>query len=134
MHYVYAITTPASTTFANRQKTILALSRGRITRVDVQFPSGLQGLAYLVINRGLNQLFPTNPDGYYASSAETIWWPEDYDLSTDPFQLEAYTWNLDVVYQHTITVRVTLEPVTPGASLWETARQILGLQSGVPSA
>jgi len=112
MMYVFPITTPAATPPTAKLKTILPLACGKITRIDIQFPSGLQGYAHLALNRGLHQLFPSNQAGDFASSQETIWWNENYDIDQAPFQLEAFTWNLDNTYPHTITVRIVLEPIT----------------------
>jgi hypothetical protein len=134
VHFVFGITTPASTSYASRKKTVLPMARGKITRLDLQFPPGVQALAHIVLTRGLHQLFPTNPEGDYASSAETIWWPENEDLAQPPFQLEAYTWNLDTTYPHTITVRITLEPITPATTLWEEVKQLFAAQPEVTSA
>jgi len=129
MMYVFTITTPASTPPTAKLKTILPLTRGKITQMSIQYPSGLQGFAHLVITRGLNQLFPTNPDGDFATSNETISWPEEYLLDVDPVQLEAYSWNLDDTFDHTITVRIVLQPITPTATLWE---EVKALFTGTP--
>jgi hypothetical protein len=133
VHFVYPITTPHSTSYANRQKTVLPLARGKITRMDLQFPPGLQALAHIVLTRGLHQFFPTNPEGDYASSAETIWWPESEELDQPPFSLEAYTWNLDDTFPHTITVRITLEPIAPTSTIWEEVKQLFATSPGVAS-
>jgi hypothetical protein len=130
MMYVFPITTPPSTPATAKLKTILPLARGKITRVDVQFPSGLQGYAHLAINRGLYQLFPSNADGDFASSQETIWWPENYDIDQGPYQLEAYSWNLDNTYQHTITVRIVMEPLSSTPSITEELAKLLGPTGG----
>jgi hypothetical protein len=130
MMYVFPITTPALTLPTAKQKTVLPLARGKITRVDIQFPSGLQGYAHLALNRGLYQIFPSNPEGDFASSQETIWWNENYDLDQGPYQLECYTWNIDNTYPHTITVRLVLEPITPQTSLWEEIKTLLGGTGG----
>lgn len=124
MIYVYSITTPANTLEAARQKTVLLLQRGRITHVEVQFPAGQLGLVHVALNRGLHQLFPSNPTANFASSNETIAWDENYLLVADPVQLEAYTWNLDATYDHTVTVRVVMEAVEEAADI---AREIAAL-------
>jgi hypothetical protein len=109
MIFVFPITTVANTLEASKQKTILQLPRGHITGMQVHFPSGHIGLTHIQLARGLHQLFPTNPEANFSSSGEAIVWKEDIKLDTPPYQLEAYTWNLDDTYDHTITVRVEME-------------------------
>ena len=111
MIYVYTITTPTNTLASAKLKTILPIAAGRISEVSLQFPSGAVGYHHIQINRGLHQLWPLNPDGDFATSDETIHWFEQYDLAYAPWQVEAYTWNLDTVYDHTVTVRIVTVPL-----------------------
>lgn len=126
MIYVFPIIVPANTLASAKQKTILPLSRSKIIGMMVQFPSGQVGLAHLALNVGLHQLFPTNPEASFASSAETVSWLEDYVLDIGSNQMEAYTWNLDTVYDHTITVRVVCESLPDTTGLLNTLKQLLG--------
>lgn len=130
MIYVFPIVTPANTPETAQLKTILQLPRGNITRMMVQFPSGHIGLTHIGLNRGLHQLYPSNPEARFSSSAETITWDEDYPLDTPPLQLEAYTWNADDTYAHTITVRVVMEEPKRQTSLVDEVKSLLGLGQG----
>lgn len=127
MIYVFPITTPPSTPEASKLKTILTLTRARITGMQVHFPSGHLGLTHIGINRGLHQFFPANPEASFSSSGEAIVWKEDVLLDTPPYQLEGYTWNLDDTYDHTITVRVQLETLEEEKSLVDEVKALLGL-------
>jgi len=109
--YVYSITTPANTSADARLKTVMPIVRGRITEVGLQFPSGAVGYHHIQIRRQLHQLWPLNPEADFAASDETIHWFEEYDLDQPPFFLDAYTWNLDTVYAHTVTVRIVTVPL-----------------------
>lgn len=100
---------------------------GKITHVDIQFPSGVNALAHIAIAGGLHQAFPTNPDGNFASGNETISWDEDFDLLTGPLSLDAYTWNDDTTYDHTITVRVVM---TAASLMANVSSQIKALLAG----
>jgi len=124
--YVFPITVPANTPATAKLKTILSLSRSHITGLMVQFPSGQVGLTHLALNMGLHQFYPTNPEANFSSSGETISWAEDYKLDTGAFQMEAYAWNLDTVYDHTITVRVVCEALPDTSSLLTEIRKLLG--------
>jgi hypothetical protein len=109
MIYVFALTIPANTSEANRLKFLLPVTAGKVIRGMVEFPSGHCGLTHLRICRGLVQLWPTNPDAQFKSSNETIDWEEAYELSTPPFEFQAYAWNDDDTYAHTITIRLVIE-------------------------
>lgn len=106
MIYSFSITTPKSTVEANKAKTELKLTGGIIHQVDILFPTGCMGYAYIAINDGLHQLWPTNPDEYFHTDGETISFEEFYDLKYGPHVLTAYTYNLDEKYPHTIIVRL----------------------------
>jgi len=122
--YVFPITIPAGTLESAKTKTTLKLTAGRITRVHLEFPAGHMGLTHIHINVGLHQLYPTNPDADFSSSNETISFVEDLLLDRPPFEVQAHAWNLDDTYEHTITVRLELESLTPGRSLAEELREL----------
>ena len=117
MIYVFPITLPANTPETAKLRTTLKLTRGKITRVMVEFPPGHAGLTHLAVRRGLFQLWPVNPEATFRSSNETIIWEEEYELSTPPYDLDAYAWNEDDTYQHTITVRIVIGPLAVQTSL-----------------
>jgi hypothetical protein len=125
--YVFPLTLPANTPEAAKLKTVLPLTAGKVTRVMVEFPAGHVGLTHLHINRGLFQVWPVNPDASFKSSNETIIWEEEYDLDTPPYQFEAYAWNEDDTYEHTITVRIALEALEVQRSLVEEVKALLGV-------
>ena len=124
MIYVFPLLIPANTPETAKQRTVLALARGRITRVMIEFPAGHVGLTHLYIRRGLHQVWPANPEVNFKSSNETILWDEDYSLETAPHQLDAYAWNEDDTYEHTITVRIVLEPAQATVSLIDQLRDL----------
>src|SRR5579859_1204792 len=106
MIYVYAVSIPANTPKTAPLVQDLQLSAGTITRVNVQFPSGVTALAHVQLRLGLFQIYPTNPDGDFASSNETIAWDEEFTLDTGSNVMTFIGWNTDTVYSHTIAVRV----------------------------
>ena len=125
MFYVFPITIPANTSEAQRTRTTLKLTAGRITRVHLEFPAGHVGLTHIHVNCGLHQLWPTNPDADFSSSNETISFIEDLLLDIPPFTLTAHAWNLDDTYEHTITLRIELESLKSGRSLAEEIAALL---------
>jgi len=131
--YVFPITIPANTPATAKTKTTLKLTAGRITRVMFEFPAGHVGLTHIHINSGLHQLYPTNPDADFSSSNETIDFAEDLVMDLRPFTLEAYTWNLDDTYDHTITVRLEVEAPKQTRSLAEEVAALLMPVEEVPA-
>ena len=127
MFYVFPITIPANTPDTAKLKTILPVTAGTVKRVMVEFPAGHVGLTHLHINRGLAQVWPTNPDASFKSSNETIEWAEEYVLDTPPYQLEAYAWNEDDTYDHTITVRLELAALVVVKSLVGEIKSLFGM-------
>ncbi len=108
MFYDWAIVIPKSTTEAVPVETWLELTKGTVHRVEVEFPAGCMGLAHCRIMRGLHQLWPTNPDGSFATDGYTIAFNEATELADEPLALKASGWNLDDTYAHTITWRFAL--------------------------
>lgn len=110
MIYRFAISTPANTTKLNKQKTRMKVTRGVIHQLDIVFPPGPNGLLHLQINAGQNQVWPTNPEEEFASDNDIISFREHNELMLEPYRLEAYTWNLDDTYAHTVIVRIGILP------------------------
>lgn len=128
MIFVYAITTPANTPQSAPVVTNMELDAGQITHVDIQYPLGVSALANIQITDGLHQVFPTNSDGAFATSAETIGWNDDYLLNQPPYSLTAYSWNLDPLWPHTITVRFEIKALPKPTP--DLAAEILSLLQG----
>lgn len=108
MIYSYTITTPKNTLEGDKQKTTLKLARGIIHRVEFVFPPGPAGLLHLHINDALHQRWPSNTGENFASDDENIGFHEHLELSREPLELQAYTWNLDDTYPHTVIIRIGL--------------------------
>lgn len=106
MIYRFGITTPANTAEANKQKTLLKLCQGVIHQIDITFPAGPAGLLKMHINRGLYQVWPNTASQVFAADDTTISFREHFELNNSPFELEAWTWNLDDTYEHDIIIRI----------------------------
>ncbi|SRR5579875_210667 len=110
MIFVTNIKTPANTPKDNPLVTTIDIVSGTITLMSVQFPPGCNALAHLKLLWGLYQLFPSNEQGDFATGGETITWDESIDIMAEPLQLTAVTWNEDQQYDHTISVRIVMQP------------------------
>lgn len=110
MDYSFEVSTPANTSKDDALETKLTLSAGLITEVWLYHPVGCHGFAHAVIEQGLNQLYPTDPEGSYAGNGSPITFTDRVELSV-PAKLTLRTWNLDDTYDHKVYVRITIERV-----------------------
>lgn len=125
MIYVFPITIPKNTPQSTPLNTTLELSPGRITQVHVQYPSGVVALAHIQIFHTGFQVFPTNPDGSFATSDETITWDDDVLLDKGVYSLLAVAWNTDASFDHTITVRIIMERLAGNGNLAAEVAELL---------
>lgn len=88
----------------------MRLCRGIIHKVEMQFPVGCAEAAHCHINRGLHQVWPSNPENNYASDGHIIAFMESYELLTPPYNLDLWTWNESENYDHKITVWISVLP------------------------
>lgn len=108
MIYHFTISTPANTQEADKNKTVLKLERGIIHQIDIIIPPGHAALANLAINRAIHQVWPSNNQNYFKGDDTTISMKEHYPILKEPYQLEAYTWNIDDTYSHSFYIRIGL--------------------------
>ena len=132
MIFVHTVSTPASTTEDNPQRTELVLGLGIIHRLDVGFPLGPQGLLHVAIDRDGRQLYPSNPQGNWAWDNLYIEHPTWFELEVEPFTVVARTWNDDDTLAHQVTLvflilpRDILQPPRPEASLFQRLSRVVG--------
>lgn len=108
MFYEVDINVETANTVDNKAKTVIKLTHGVIHQLGIYFPPGCANLVHVTINRGLNQIFPTNPDGSIKGDALNVQGREFHTLIKAPYQVEVFAWNESASYDHTITVRVWL--------------------------
>lgn len=130
MIFVHNIKTPKNTASTTPLKTTIPIVRGTITLVSVQFPPGCNALAHMKILWGLYQLFPSNEQGNFATGGETIDWVEDIEISNEPLQLTAVSWNEDTEYDHTISVRIVIQPKLASRNVSDVVQQVFQQQAG----
>jgi hypothetical protein len=130
MIFVHNIKTPANTPSSTPVETVIPIIRGTITLMSVQFPPGVNALAHLKLLWGLYQLFPSNEQGDFATGGETIDWVEDIDILHEPLQLLAVTWNEDTEYDHTISVRIVMQPGAGKTNVSDVVQAVFQQQAG----
>jgi len=108
MFYAWNIKLTKGKEEKTKQKQVLKVEQGTITRFELVFPSGCSGLVYVHINQALHQVFPKNPDYQLTGNGQTIVSTDEYPIKEPPYELYFYGWNTDEIYDHTITVRIQL--------------------------
>ena len=112
MFYDFAVTVTAGTTKATPKEQELKLTYGIIHQVEIEFPRGCKGYVSLALDHWEHQFLPTNPDEAFNGDGYTIVIKEHYPLTTTPYSLYARAWSPDAVYNHTITVRIGVLPLS----------------------
>lgn len=108
MLYEVDINILTTNTVNNKQETIINLTHGVIHQLGIYFPPGCTNLAHVAINRGLNQIFPTNPEGSIKGDGLNVEGTTFHPIIKAPYQVEVYTWNTNAIYDHIVTVRIWL--------------------------
>ena len=97
MIYVFDFETAITYGASNKLKTVLELEKGVTYKVDIVFPPGPAHLLHVQIRDALHSVWPTNPDADFAGDNHTITFDDEYPITEPPYQLDAYTWNLDEI-------------------------------------
>jgi hypothetical protein len=117
MLFDYDLTIPAGTTAAAPAVSSLKLTKGNITEIRVFFPPGCATLVHVVICDRLHQILPANPDGSLNYDDAIVVSHMGYELTDAPYELLAYGWAPDSMFDHTITLMFELEPA--GGETWQ---------------
>lgn len=106
MIFKWNISTPANTAATAKVKTLLNVAYGIVHHIDIQFPPGPAGLLHLQVRDALHQVWPYNSDSSFSSHNVNISFREFIPVLVEPFEFQAYTWNLDDTYDHTVIIRI----------------------------
>ena len=134
MFYDYAVLIPAGTPEDDPVEQELNLTHGIIHRVEVEFPAGCRGYAYLAIYHREHQAFPTNINEAFNGEGYTIPIDEYFDLTEPPHNLLVRGWSPNAIYPHTITVRIgilpkeVLSPLTGIGGLFQKFFKLVGVK------
>lgn len=109
MIYSFEITTPANTPLSNMKKTVMKLAKGTTYRIEILFPPGPCGLLHVQISDALHQVWPTNAGEFFTTDDETISFNDELVIGEPPYELQAYTYNEDDTYDHTLWIRIGLK-------------------------
>ena len=128
MFYSYDLTIPADTAAASPAQSDVEVPRGLVHRVEIQFPPGCRGLVHVRVLHALYQVWPTNPDGDFATDGFVIGWNESWELVDEPEVLRLEGWSPGTAFPHTITFRFgVLEATSPAELLVPALVPVLGI-------
>lgn len=130
MFFEYSLTVPAGRAEAEPVEAEMALAPGIVNQVAVQFLSGCVGEVHVSIWRGEHQVWPVNLDGDIAGENNVVAWVEAYPLDDEPFEMIVKGWAPNTSYDHTVTVRFAVLPV----SLLEAAEESRSLLQRIAKA
>lgn len=115
LFYAWDIKITAKKTEAEPKTQILKLTKGVIRGVDVVFPAGCHRLVKVRLFRYESQLVPLSRDEWLTGDGETVPTEPYYELDEAPYQLKFVGCAPTTAYDHTVTVRVRIEPLEVAA-------------------
>jgi len=104
--YRYELTIPANTLKLAPEVKTIKLPKGTIYHVEIYFPAGCEGEAKVKIIHNEFQVFPSNPQKWFAGDEFPIVFKEDYKLKENFNLLKLYGYNDDTTNSHTVTFRI----------------------------
>ena len=111
MDYVTTIVTEHSTySTTDPKRTLIRMTRGRLGAGWIYFPSGPAGNLHMALLRAAYQVAPIDPQQGYALDDAVVTLAPGFDLHQPPYQLTILTWNTSTLYDHTLTISLTLDP------------------------
>lgn len=113
MRYRAALTIPAGTTEADPAWTILDLTYGHVTEVELLFPAGHAGLTYVQIYYQSRQVFPLTPGEAFRGDDHVIQFDERFPIDEVPHEMMIVGWAPSATLNHTVYVDITVEAPPP---------------------
>jgi len=113
MRYLLALTIPANTPATAPVEDTLAVAHGTLIQAVIQIPPGSAGLAGVRILRYRDPIVPATPQAWITGDGDVFPIPESRPIHEAPYELIVQGYNLDDLYEHTITVHVDVMPEDP---------------------
>jgi len=122
--FAWDITVSANKLESDPKTQILKLTKGVVTRMDIKFPAGCNGLVKARLLRSEFQLVPLSRGEWVTGDDETVVTETYYPLEETPAELKFVGCSPGSRYGHTVTVRVGIEPAEI-ATPWQTLRDFV---------
>jgi hypothetical protein len=114
MLYEGQLTIPANISKLSPVTHDIVMVPGQVNLIHILFPPGCAGLAGLRIFEKSKQLWPSSPDVWLIGDTAPVVFPEDYMVREEPYTFTLTGYNEDTLYEHTITVYISLLGGTEG--------------------
>lgn len=110
MFFCWDITISANTLEDDPLEGWLSLPKGIVTHVDVKFPAGCHGMVRIRLFKESLQLIPLSEDEWVTGDDEPVPTDTYAELLDSPYKLKIQACSPDTDYDHTITVRINVQP------------------------
>ena len=106
MIFNYVLNIPANTPANEPVREIYKATYGLIYRIEILFPAGCAGLAYLRVLDGGHQVYPSNQGAYFNGDNNVVAFDDTLLSLVEPFEYVLEGYNLDTLFEHNIYVRL----------------------------
>lgn len=111
MLYMKDFTIPKATLKVSPYSEILKVAPGVISNVRIEFPYGCGELAGVQILYHNHLIYPTSDGQYISWDGAPVISDQDIEIMESPFEVVLIGVNYDALYDHTITVALTVKGV-----------------------
>lgn len=108
MIYTANITTVKNTPQTALKKTSINVTKGLVYKVEFYFPRGSAGLMGVAVFDGLFQVWPSSVGEFFVGADVLVSFDDLYLKEAAPYELQAYSYNTDDIYDHAVGVRIGL--------------------------
>lgn len=105
---IKSVTTPAGTSFATPQTTLLNWRQGYPVQLEIRFPPGPSGLVGVQLLHSGEVIVPKDPTEWLITDNEPVIWPLDGFPYNAKYAVRTYN---EDVYDHTVQVRMLFNEV-----------------------
>ncbi len=108
MIYTKQITTSSAPVGLIHKVSELAITKGLVYKIDIDFPSGSAGYLGVAIFDGGFQLWPSTIGDFFTGDNTVISFDDLYLKESKPYKLRIITYNEDTGYPHLVNIRIGL--------------------------
>lgn len=109
MYYLGELTIPAGTSESSPETLAVSLCKGYIKGFRVLFPAGHSGLTRVQVWHHQRQIIPTTPGVALRGDDHPVEFPDRYEISDPPYEVELRGWSPDATLDHTVYVAFEVE-------------------------
>jgi hypothetical protein len=111
MIFSYPISTPPNTSKETPVITLLPITKGVIHHWQINFAPGHWRECYLEIKKGSELIIPSNSGVGIRGDTFPLQGSDWIYIANEPYELIAYTWNIDTRNAHALDINVFMKPL-----------------------